>query len=65
MMPRPKAQIETKTLCKSALDEGKTLEEVARAAYLNLAPALFDPACQMGLAPTEARAFSARVRALK
>ncbi len=65
MMPRPKAQIETKTLCKSALDEGKTLEEVARAAYLNLAPELFDPACQMGLAPTEARAFSARVRALK
>jgi 3-carboxy-cis,cis-muconate cycloisomerase len=65
MMPRPKAQIETKVLCKTALAEGKTVEEVARTAYLNLAPDLFDPARQMGLAPTEARAFAARVRALK
>ncbi len=65
MMPRPKAQIETKVLCKTALAEGKTLEEVARAAYLNLPPDLFDPARQMGLAPTEARAFAARVRLLK
>ncbi|MEP1884917.1 MAG: lyase family protein, partial [Marinomonas sp.] len=63
-MPRPDAQAEAKMLCKTALDEDRQLEEVARAAYPDLAADLFDPPSQLGLAPAEARAFASRVRQL-
>lgn len=65
MMPRPKAQAETKALCKTAQEQGRDLQEVARTAYPDLASDLFDPARQMGFAPTEARAFADRIHLLK
>ncbi|MFP4304056.1 MAG: adenylosuccinate lyase family protein, partial [Rhodosalinus sp.] len=62
-MPRPEAQAEAKRLAQRAAAEGRTLAEVARAAHPGLDPATFDARSQLGQAPSEARAFAARVRA--
>lgn len=64
-MPRPAAQAAIKTLCKQAGETGADLSDLATAAYpdLDLA-AVFDPAQQMGHAPTEAREFATAAKAL-
>ncbi|MEO1556439.1 MAG: lyase family protein [Pseudomonadota bacterium] len=63
-MPRPEAQVATKALVAQAVETGTPLQAVAKAAYPDLADDLFDPTCQMGLAPDTARAFANRVRDL-
>ena len=63
-MPRPEAQAEVKRLCAEALETATPLNQLARAAYPDLPQSVFDPTAQLGQAPTEARAFAARVRAL-
>ena len=62
-MPRPEAQAEVKRLCAEALSTATPLSDLARATFADLPDTLFDPAAQLGQAPTEARAFAARVRA--
>ena len=63
-MQRPQAQAMTKALCRQAQEEGRELEEIARAAYPDLPQGLFDAAQSLGLAPQEAQAFVARAKAL-
>lgn len=63
-MPRPEAQALSKSLCKQAIANGRPLSEVARAAHPDLPQTLFDPATQMGTAPTEARNFAKAVATL-
>lgn len=62
-MPRPEAQAQVKALCQEVAGHG-SLKEAALARWPDLDPALFDPAQRMGVAPAEARAFAAQVRAL-
>ncbi len=64
-LPRPEAQAAIKSLCRQAGDTGADLAALAIQAYpdLDLAP-VFDPAAQMGHAPTEARRFAAAAKAL-
>jgi 3-carboxy-cis,cis-muconate cycloisomerase len=61
-MPRPTAQEAVKALCQEALATGTHLRTLAERDYPRDWSAVFDPARQLGLAPTEARAFAARVR---
>ncbi|MFD1342317.1 lyase family protein [Litorisediminicola beolgyonensis] len=61
-MPRPEAQAEVKALCKAVVAEGGHLRDAALARWPDLDPGLFDAARQMGQAPSEARAFVAKVR---
>ena len=63
-LPRPEAQAEVKRLCLQAAEERQPLSALALAAYPDLPDDLFRPRAQLGQAPTEARAFVARVRAL-
>lgn len=63
-MPRPKAQAETKALCREAVQSNTSLATLARAAYPDLPVALFTPDGSLGLAPQEAQAFVARAQAL-
>jgi 3-carboxy-cis,cis-muconate cycloisomerase len=63
-MPRPEAQAAIKALAKDANATGADLAVLARAAYpLMPLDDIFDPAQQMGHAPSDARAFVRRVRA--
>jgi 3-carboxy-cis,cis-muconate cycloisomerase len=62
ILPRPEAQAATKSLCQRVSGD-TSLAQVARAAYPDLAlDDVFDPASQMGQAPSQARAFAKRVR---
>lgn len=63
-MPRPEAQVATKTLIARAVASGQSLEAVARSAYPDLPRDLFEATAQMGAAPAQARAFAKRVKAL-
>jgi 3-carboxy-cis,cis-muconate cycloisomerase len=63
-MSRTDAQAATKRCIAESKAQGVTLREAAHAAYPDLPEALFDPAQQMGQAPSDARAFAARVKAL-
>ncbi|MEP2641136.1 lyase family protein [Roseobacter sp.] len=63
-MPRHEAQAATKTLCQTALETHQHLATLARTQYADLPPDLFDPQAQLGHAPTDARAFATRIRAL-
>lgn len=62
-MPRPKAQAEVKALCAAVSDEFPSLTAFAAARWPGQSFAqVFDPLHQMGTAPSEARAFGAKVR---
>ena len=63
-MPRPQAQAATKSLCAEAIAQGTSLPDLARAAYPDLPNTLFQYQHQLGQAPSEARAFAARIRGL-
>ena len=63
-MPRPQAQTATKSLCAEAIVQGTSLPDLARAAYPDLPNTLFQYQHQLGQAPSEARAFAARIRGL-
>ncbi|WP_300013034.1 lyase family protein [uncultured Roseobacter sp.] len=63
-MPRPDAQAETKALCRAATQAGTSLEHLARTRHPDLPADLFHPSAQLGQAPSDARAFAARARAL-
>ena len=60
-MPRPEAQAATKALVAEAVQLGRPLSAVARAAHPGLPASLFDAAAQLGDAPATARAFARRV----
>jgi len=60
-MPRPEAQAAVKTLCKDAIATGTPLTELAKSSFPDLGTSPFHANAQMGHAPTEARAFAARV----
>ncbi|WP_299622404.1 lyase family protein [uncultured Tateyamaria sp.] len=64
-MSRPDAQARTKELVAEAVQSAAPLGRVAQAAHPDLPATLFDPSSQMGAAPAEARAFAARVDALR
>jgi 3-carboxy-cis,cis-muconate cycloisomerase len=64
LMPRPDAQAATKTLCHEAIETGRDLGALAKAAYPKLDPATFQPSAQMGQAPQLARDFVAAVKAI-
>ncbi|WP_299024661.1 lyase family protein [uncultured Sulfitobacter sp.] len=61
-MQRPQAQAETKTLCRTAQEQGVSLAALAYDAYPDLPKGLFDTASSLGLAPSEAQAFVARAQ---
>ncbi len=63
-MPRPQAQAAVKDLCARALAEGTPLQTLARDAYPDLSEGALDPLSNLGQAPSDARSFVARVRAL-
>ncbi|MDJ0628759.1 MAG: adenylosuccinate lyase family protein [Rhodobacter sp.] len=64
-MPRPEAQAAVKALCREAQSTGTALPVLAAARWPALELAgLFAPEAQLGTAPDEARAFSARAAAL-
>ncbi len=64
-MPRPEAQAATKALCKEALASDTPLATLTARDFPALdTETLFTPGPQMGQAPTDARAFAAKVRAL-
>lgn len=63
-MPRPEAQAAVKALCQEVIATGGHLRDAALARWPDLDATLFDPACQMGTAPAEARAFAAATRAI-
>ncbi|SMY08436.1 lyase family protein [Flavimaricola marinus] len=59
-LPRPDAQAAVKSLCATCLSDGTPLPDLARAAYPDLSlDDVFDMGAQLGLAPSEARAFAA------
>ncbi|WP_406650293.1 adenylosuccinate lyase family protein [Aliisedimentitalea scapharcae] len=61
-MPRPDAQAAVKELCRTAQESQRHLRDLVAAAHPELdVEHLFDPGRQLGQAPTEARAFVARV----
>jgi 3-carboxy-cis,cis-muconate cycloisomerase len=60
-MPRPQAQTEVKRLCIEAREEGRTLEDCARAAFPDLPAGFFDTANRLGTAPAEAQGFARAV----
>ena len=65
IMPRPEAQDAVKRLCAEALDQKRSLPELAAQAYPDVDwAAITTPAAQLGDAPGQARAFAARVRQL-
>ena len=65
IMPRPEAQDAVKRLCAEALDQKRSLPELAAQAYPDIDwAAITTPAAQLGDAPGQARAFVARVRQL-
>lgn len=61
-MSRPDAQATVKALSKEALDTGASLRSLAERDFPGDWSAVFDPARQLGAAPSEARAFAATVR---
>lgn len=64
-MSRPEAQAATKAICKEALANDTPLATLTARDFPALDTAtLFAPAHQMGQAPTDARAFAAKVAAL-
>jgi 3-carboxy-cis,cis-muconate cycloisomerase len=63
-MPRPDAQAETKKLCAQAIETGQELATVAQATHPSISPETFQATEQMGVAPIQARAFAAAVKAL-
>ncbi|MFC6583308.1 lyase family protein [Sulfitobacter aestuariivivens] len=63
-MPRPEAQKAVKALCHEALAKRAPLEGLARAAYPDLPPEVFDPATGIGEAEAQAHAFATRARVL-
>jgi 3-carboxy-cis,cis-muconate cycloisomerase len=63
-MPRPDAQAETKKLCAQAIETGQELATVAQATHPSISPETFQATEQMGVAPNQARAFAAAVKAL-
>ncbi|MEL6620695.1 MAG: lyase family protein [Pseudomonadota bacterium] len=63
-LPRPDAQAATKALVAQAVDTGSPLEQIARTAYPDLPPDLFDAGSQLGHAAADARAFAKRVAGL-
>ena len=63
-MPRQQAQSETKKLCAAARTQNRPLHVVASEAYPDLPSTTFETAAQLGTAPQDARAFSARAKAL-
>ncbi len=61
-MSRPDAQAAVKALCQEIIADGGNLKEAALAKWNDPAlSALFTPEAQLGLAPSEARAFAAKV----
>lgn len=62
-MSRPDAQALVKSLCREASDRGVPLRDLVARDHAGLDPdILFDPARQMGHAPSEARGFAERAR---
>ena len=61
-MSRPDAQAAVKELCMEIIAEGGSLRDAAVAKWDDSLAELFSPEAQLGLAPTDARAFAARVR---
>ncbi len=55
---RPDAQTVVKTLCREAQETGVPLVDLVRRDWPDIDVALFDPKCQMGTAPEDARAFA-------
>jgi 3-carboxy-cis,cis-muconate cycloisomerase len=64
IMPRPEAQDATKTLCQKVIEGGGDLGTLALQTYPDLDASIFQADAQMGLAPQDARAFVAKVKAL-
>lgn len=60
LMPRPKAQKVTKSLCLDALRQGTPLEDLARHDYPDLGKDVFEPLRGTGLAAQDALAFASR-----
>ncbi|MCV3270503.1 lyase family protein [Roseobacter sinensis] len=63
-MPRAEAQAATKALCREAVETRTPLAKVAARQHADLPAGLFKAEAQLGQAPADARAFTARVRAL-
>lgn len=63
-MPRADAQARTKTLCAAAKAQGIPLLDLAKADFPDLPDGLFEARTQLGQAPSDARAFANRVKAL-
>lgn len=63
-MSRPDAQKRVKELVAEAVAQNEPLAQVALAAYPDLPADLFTADTQMGLAPSDARAFAERVSSL-
>jgi 3-carboxy-cis,cis-muconate cycloisomerase len=57
-MRRPDAQAVVKSLCREAQETGVPLVDLVRRDWPDIDVALFDPGCQMGTAPGDARAFA-------
>lgn len=57
-MRRPDAQAAVKALCQEAQETGVSLVDLVRRDWPDIDAALFDPARQMGTAPSDARAFA-------
>ena len=65
-MPRPEAQAAIKALCAEATESATPLADLVTRDFPALdVAALFDPARQMGEAPTLARDFVQRVKNLQ
>ncbi len=63
IMPRPEAQDAVKRLCTEAIQQNRSLPELAAQTYPDIDwAAITTPAAQLGDAPAQARAFAARVR---
>lgn len=61
-LPRPEAQVAVKQLCREASDTGQSLRHLVARDFPSIdSAALFDPAAQLGTAPTEALLFSQKV----
>ena len=64
-MPRPDAQTVVKALCAESRGTGTPLVDLVARDHPELdTVTLFDPACQMGQAPSDATRFAADVRAI-